>query len=123
MEHKKIFFSIERCSECVHPDERCFSLNLVTHEHNLCIRAKVREMWENWTCDDCGAKLGLQDSRHRIPLTPKKELARAREKLRRSPKKKSVPVKPYLEIKVMCERCYSDLPDTIKAREIFGPDN
>lgn len=118
MEYKKRFFSIECCPECAFPNQRCFSVNLATHEHNLCIHAKVREMFENWMCDKCGARLGLQDSRHRIPFSPKQEL----EKLRRAQEGEMVYLKTYLETKVLCDHCYNELPSTTKAREIFGLD-
>lgn len=117
--YKKKFVSIEYCAECAFPHRQCFSANLAKGEYSLCTRVKLREMLKEWTCENCGAKLGIEDTRHRIPIPPPEEL----EKLKKARQGEVVYLRPYAKIIVACDKCFNKLPGTTKALEQFGFEN
>lgn len=114
--YKKKFVNIEYCTECAFPHRQCFSVNLGKGEYSLCTRVKLREMLKEWTCEQCGIKLGIEDIRHRIPVTPPEEM----EKLEKTRRGETVYLKPYVKTKVVCDKCFNKLPGTTKALELFG---
>ena len=79
----------------------------------------MREMLENWTCDEGGSKFGLKDVRHKIVIPPSKEL----EKLKhvKNQGKRLVKLKTYVEIKIICDKCFKELNKKLAyIHEIFG---
>jgi hypothetical protein len=115
MNRKIRYFSIEQCETCQDPEMRCFSANLVSNQYQLCKSAELREMLDDWVCDECGSQFGLQDTRHKIPVPPSNEL----EKLKHTSKQERnlELVKAKMDLVVICDQCFKKKPG--KLYEIF----
>jgi len=95
---KERIFRVQYCDEtCDHPElEWCFRMS--RYSVSTCVRCVVKEIMEDWTCDDCGDTFDRFVEYFDWYEAPKIE-----------PSQTTVPA--MVVIKKLCKNCYSRIRD------------